>query len=463
MKEKGLLILSLLIPFVMILIYVWSTAADVAFRDDMYLIHGGFVESYCKGNLVFEDIWRATAKTRILGYNLLQLINIKWFGMNSKIIALLIPFLMLGSALLIFREYRISLSPQRSPSFIAATFILLGLVIFNIVQLEGLTFAYGFVFQSPMPFFIASFISLELFLSKGKPQYWPAALILPVLAILVFGGSHTFSFAPALCAAFVCYVLTRRSSLPEGFWMRALFISVFLALLAFVYMYNIEHRDYFPNASLHADKVLERPLEALQFLFAAFGASVVGVNAANIYFSFHQMVLLGIFVLSLHAVSLHLFIKSGLYKRTYLPFFLLMQTFFYLMFMTLGRFGYGIDYGMSSRYTCVSVYGLVGAIWVIIFFLTGAEDSKPRWRLLLYVPIVAIFSGILLTSVVEWRIGPHRNAYFQNLKEIALRVDHATDDELSKFEERPELVRQSLQILKDCNLNVFHQSSVERQ
>jgi hypothetical protein len=331
---------------------------------------------------------------------------------------------------------------QLSPEFIAATFILLSLTIFNLVQWEGLTFSYGFVFQSPMPFFIASFISMELFLAKGEAKYWPAAFILPALAILVFGGTHSFSFAPTLCATLICYVLTRRNSLSKEFWLRVVIIGLFLAMLAFLYMYRIHYNDYFPNSSgHHLDKALDNPSGVVQFLLAAFGASVVGVNAANIYFSFHSMVALGFCVVIIYCLCGYLFFASKLSERTYLPFYLMMQTLFYLIFMMIARFNYGIDYGMASRYTCVSVYGLAGVIWVISFFLANSEDLKPRWRGLLCLPIVMIFIGILFTSIVEWKIQPHRKAYFKNIREIALRVDYASNGELSKFEERPELVR----------------------
>jgi len=462
-KARFYLALALFIPFAMIFIYVWTTAADVVFRDDIWMIKGGFIESYCQGNLSLADLWRPAAKTRTLGYNFLQVANIKWFGLNTRIMVLLIPFLMLGSALLIYRDYRKSLLPQRSPEFVAVSFVLLSLVIFNVVQWEGLTFGYGFVFQSPVPFFIASFISLELFLTRGKPQYWPAAFILPALAVLVFGGSHAFSFAPALGVTFVCYVLTRRASLTKDFWLRVLFISVFLAVLAFLYMHDIHHNDYFPDASHHVDKVLERPLDALQFFLAAFGASVIGADAVHAHFSFPVMVALGLCVVMLYGVGVYLFVRSRLYERTYLPFYLLMQSFFYLVFMMMGRFGYGIDYGMASRYTCVSIYGLVALVWVFIFVLASGEAAKTKWRGLLYVPLVMIFAGILLTAMVEWRIQPHRKVYFKNLHDIALRVDTATDKELSKFENSPALVRESLMVLREHRLNVYRTLPLNRK
>jgi len=463
MRAKIIFFLSLLIPFALVFTYVWSTATDLAFRDDLYLIKGGFIESYCKGTLTLADLWRPAAATRLIGYNLLQIANIKWFGMNSRLFVLLIPFLMLCSALLIYRDYRKSLTPERSPEFSAASYLVLTLILFNVIQWEGLTFGYGFIFQAPMPFFIASFISLELFLSTGARKYWPAALILPALAVLVFGGSHIFAFAPALGSAFLCYLLTRRSRLTKDFWCRVLLISVFLAALAFLYMFRIHHNDYHPNSSYHAAEVFARPLEAVQFLLAAFGASVVGVDAAADYFSFHTMVVFGLFVVLLYAVALILFFRSRMYERTYLPFFLIMQAIWYLGFMTLGRFNYGIDYGMASRYTCGSIYGLVALAWIFLFILVRPVRSTALLKGTICVSFVMIFAGMLLTARVEWRIQPYRKVYFEQLHAIALRVDTATPEELSKFEERPELVRDSLRLLREYRLNAYRTTSVDRE
>ena len=463
MKAKIILALSVLIPFVVIFTYVWTTATDLAFRDDMYLIKGGFVESYCKGTLIFADIWRPAAATRILGYNILQIANIKWFSMDSRLIVLLIPSLMLCSALLIYRDYRKTLTPERSPEFISAMFFVLTLIIFNVIQWEGLTFGYGFVFQSPMPFFIASFVSLELFLSRGSRKYWPLAFILPVLAVLVFGGSHAFAFAPALGATFLCYLLTRRSRLTKDFWFRSFTISIFLAVVAFLYMYKIHYNDYFPNSSHRVDIILSYSLEALQFLLAAFGASVVGVDAAAAYFSIHAIVLIGLVVLLLYTLALFFFFRSRMYERTYLPFFLIMQTFFYLLLMTMGRFVYGIDYGMASRYTCVSVYGLVALAWIFIFILARPLRPTALLKGTIFTGFVMIFAGLLLTAVVEWRIQPYRKIYFEQLQAIAMRVDTATPEELSKFEERPELVRDSLRLLREFRLNAYRNVPADRE
>jgi hypothetical protein len=435
----------------------------------MYLIKGGFIESYLKGTLTFADLWRPTNSTRILGGALLYIADIKWFSMNFRLIALLFPFLILTSALLIYRDYRKSLIQERTLEFIAASYLILSLIIFNVIQWEGLIIGNDIGLQYPMPFIIASFISLELFISKGEWKYLPASLILPPLAILVFGGKLCFVFAPTLGVTFLCYLLTRRSRLAKDFWLRALMISVFLAAIAFLYIFRINHNDYVQYYSHYAADVLgvfSRPLQAAQFLLAAFGASIVGVDAffACDYFSFNSIVVIGLIVVLLYALALILFFRSRMYERTYLPFFLIMQTFFYLVFMMIGRFGIGgVDYGMASRYTCVSIYGLVALVWIFIFILSRPIQSSALLKGTLYASFVIVFAGLLLTSIVVWSQQPIQKAYFEQLRNIAMRVDTATPEELSKFAERPELIRDSLQLLREYKLNVYRPAPTDRK
>lgn len=457
-KEKVILSLSVLAPFAVVFIYVWMTAADVVFRDDIYLIKGGFVEQYCAGTLSLADLWRATDLNRIFGYNLIQLMSIQWLGMNSKIIALMIPCMMLITVLLVYYEYRKSLISIKSPVFTATTFCLLSFIIFNLVQWEGLTFAYSFVFQVPMPFFVASFIALELFITKGEKKYWPAAFLLPCLAVIVFGGQHSFSFLASMAVMFTCYVVLNRDSLTKIFWFRAGIVGFVLLALFFFYMHKIEVNNYWPASSLRMGALWAAPMDVLQFFMASLGASVVGVNAADMFFSFQFMIFLGFCVFLIYSFCIYFYFSAGLYHKTYLPAFLMLLTIIYLMFMTMGRFPYGLEYGMSSRYTCVSVYGLVGVVWTIILLSVCSDNHSSRRRWLIYAPVAVILSGIILTSAVEWKIQPHRQAYFRSLYEIAQRADTASEEELSKFEERPELVRESLRVLRDCRLNVFRPS-----
>ncbi len=456
MKTKIILILSFVIPLIFVLLYMWATATHYVYNDDFMYIKGGFIESYLKGTLNLSELWRPSCNTRGAGYMLLWLADIKWFSMNSRIIILLIPICLLSSSLLIYYDYRKSFVPEISPEFIAATFLMINMIIFNVMQWQGLSYRYSLVFQLPMPLIIASFISLELYLTKGM-KYWPLSFILTTLAVLFFGATPIFAFVPALCLTFSVYIIMRYTSLTKDFWVRVFIMIVFLSITAFIYVFGIHHNDYVSDPPFYLMEIIARPFDALQFLLAAFGANIVGHDLffAYDYFSFNTIVVIGLIVVFLYFLALFLFFKSRMYKHTYLPLFLIMQVGFYLVFMTIGRFGMNKYYGMSPHYTCVSKYGIVAIIWIFIFTLVNYDKLRSLLKITLYAGFTIIFSGLLMTSIETWRMQPERKAEYEPLYDIAMNVDTASDDELWKFEADPEQVRASLRLLRDYKLNLY--------
>lgn len=455
LKAKGILYLSMLIPFVLVFIYTWDTSTDIVGSDDMYLIKGGFIESYLKGALTFEELWRPLNVSRMLGYNLLQIANIELTSMNSKILVLMIPFFMLASAILVYREYRKSMVLDHSPEFIVTTFIFLSFIVFNIIQWEGLMGDADLVYQSSMPFFIGSFISVELFLFRGNWKYLPVTLIFIPLALLVFNGKLYVSFIPTLGSVFLCYLLIYRFHLTKDFWLRSFLMCFFIAAITFLYVWGF---DFKSKTSYDAAVIFNRPLEAGEFLLAAVASSVVGADVffSSAYFSFNNILIIGFIIVLLYILALALFFKSRMYERTYLPLFLIGQTFFYLVIMMMGRFELGKDAGMASRYTCVSIFGIAAIAWIFIFNLAHSPKPNILSKAVVITGMIVIFSGLLLTSLVVWHIQPERKDFLAKRNEIALRVDSATPEELYKyFLESPELVRDSLLILREYKLNAY--------
>lgn len=188
MKSKLILIASVLIPFLYIMFYVWNTAGVTVFRDDIYLIKGAVIEKFCDRTLTFADLWRPTGGSRLLGYNLLQLANAAWFRLNSRLVVLLIPFVLLATACLLHKDYTRSLSGLCSPALIATTYALPMLLLFNLTLWEGLTFDYAIIFVWSVPWFLASYYALRGLLLNGSGISWLLAIVIPGLAVLVFGG-----------------------------------------------------------------------------------------------------------------------------------------------------------------------------------------------------------------------------------------------------------------------------------
>jgi len=124
---------------------------------------------------------------------------------------------------------------QLSPEFIAATFILLSLTIFNLVQWEGLTFSYGLCFSRPMPFLLQALSVWNYSWQQGEAKYWRAAFHIAGACNSRFWRNASFSFARR-CAPLHLLFLTRRNSL-KRIWLRVVIIGlIFSDACVFIYV-----------------------------------------------------------------------------------------------------------------------------------------------------------------------------------------------------------------------------------
>lgn len=450
-----LLAAAILLPFFHILFYVWSTARNIVFRDDMYLIKGSVVEKFCDGTLAFADLWRAAAGTRLLGYNLLLLANTAWFGLNSRAVVLLIPFVLLAAGILIYRDYHRSLAGLRSPAWIAGLYALPMLLLFNLTLWEGLGFAFAIIFVWSVPWYLVSYYALEDLLRTGRRISWLCAIIATSLAFLVFGQTSSFAFAVALAITLGCGLWINRQNLPKGIVFRVAAVVALFALLVFLYLYRIRTNDYFPGSTRLDLSLLNDPRDLVSFILTAMLASVLGVDVSKAHFSPSAIVAMGSMVILVYSLALFLYFKTRMYERTYLPLYLITYTFAFVGFMTVGRFRFGLQYGMASRYTCNTIYGIIAIVWIAIFVRAKSAPVMRFVQSALLASATLFFAGLLWTTVVEWRVQPYRKLRFERLQAIALELDTAFDDELAGFEERPSVARDSLLVLRKYRLNVY--------
>ncbi len=455
MKSRVVLTASILLPFFHILFYVWNTASNIVFRDDIYLIKGAVVERFCEGTLSFADLWRAAGGTRLLGYNLLLVANTAWFGLNSRWVVLLIPFVLLATALLIYREYRSSLAGLRSTAWVAGMYLLPMLLLFNLTLWEGLSFAFSIIFVWSVPWYLASYHALEDLFETGRRLSWWCAGMISSLALLVFGQTSSFAFAAALAITFGCRLILDRQSIRAEKAYRAAAISVGIGLLIFLYLYRIGENDYFSGSVRLDSSVLTDPWDSSSFVLSALAASVLGVDVSKAHLGPASIAGIGLVVVLIYALALLLYFKAGMHQRTCLPLFMIVYSAAFIVFMTFGRFRYGLQYGMASRYACNTIVGVIAIVWIAIFVQARGALTTKALRIALSAGITFILIGMAWTSIVEWRIQPHRRGAFVRLQDIAMDVDNADDDELAAFEERPSLVRDSLLVLRKYRLNVY--------
>ena len=438
MKSKLILIVAILIPFLHIMFFVWNTGNGIVFRDDMYLIKGSVVEKFCNGALTFADLWRPTGGSRLLGYNLLLLLNTAWCGLNSRLIVLLIPFVLLATAFLLYKDYPKSLAGLCSPALIAGTYSIPMLLLFNLTMWEGLTFDYAIIFVWSVPWFIASFYALNCVVQNGSRNSWLIAILTSGLAFLVFGQTSSFAFGAALILTFGCDIAINRQRMPKGFPLRALKGAAMLVAIAFLYLYRITDNDYFPRTQYMDWHIFAKLRDMLQFILVTLAASVLGEGVVQRYFSLRAVVALGLVVALVYLLTVIIYFREHMYQRTSLPFFMIAYALAFACLVTMGRVQYGVLYGIASRYTCSTICGIIAIVWINLFMLAKPAATRLA-RSSAAAIIIVILAGMCWTSIVEWRIQPFRKNTVERLREIALRADIASDEELADFEERPSL------------------------
>jgi hypothetical protein len=393
-------------------------------------------------------------KQRWMVYHLL-LANTAWCGLNSRLVVLLIPFVLLATAFLLYRDYHRSLAGLCSPELIAGMYFLPAIFLFNLTMWEGLTFDYGIIFVWAVPWFIASFYALEGVLLKGNWRSWVLAAIISGLAVLVFGQSSSFAFGVALAVAFGCRIALNRRKLSKEFYFRSFAAAVLLGIIAFGYLYQLKSNDYLPATTYMDWRVLVYPWDALRFIPAALAGSVLGFNTATSYLSSTSIIILGLLVALIYGWALRLFFKTRMYERTYLPIFMIAYALAFVAFVTMGRFQFGLLYGLASRYTCNTICGIIAIVWIGIYSFINPVVSTKRSKNIVITIAIFLVAGMCWTAAVEWRVQPYRKETFDRLSEIALRFSDATDKELADFEEHPPLIRASLGVLKKYQLNIY--------
>jgi hypothetical protein len=110
---------------------------------------------------------------------------------------------------------------------------------------------------------------------------------------------------------------------------------------------------------------------------------------------------------------------------------------------------------MASRFAYISLFGLAAVSWIFIYTLSGRKRPKRLVKTFIFTGFSMILAGLLLTSMIVWRIQPERKEYFMKLNDIALHVDTATDEDLLHISVWPEQVRYALKLLREHNLNVY--------
>ena len=459
MKRNFLGLALILTSFFLTMLYIKCASGNIVFRDQLFLIKSGILDKYFSGTLSFQDIWRAASGFRILGYHLLFLLNATFFHLNTHFEMYLSSFVLLIICLLLFKAYSKLLTDVYGHVFIQASFILTSLVLFSLNQWGSLLFGFGFIFISPMLVFLITFFVLEKILAQKKATYLDIVFVFMMLvSILVFGGAYSFGFIGSIFIVIFFHFLTTSRQLNRSL-LRILFLVIVTSTIGLViYHYKIMENNYWPYQRISSGlELLSANMSIVRFLLLSVASSIIGCNFSNNFLNPDIILSIGALLVCIYIYSLRLYISSGLYSRTYLPLFLISYSWLVFISILFARFNYGITYGMASRYTSNTQYGIIAIIWIAIYNFQHVQESSKLRKSILASILMFILVGQFLTYYTEWKIAPYRMQHFEKMRSMAMNPESFSQNDLSLFEANnvTEII-ESLEVLKKYNLNVYY-------
>lgn len=476
--KQLIFILSLLFLFGYYIFYIHSATANIVFQDQFRQL-GTIIEKYFDGSLSFIDLWNDQLEHRWFAYQLIFLGNALFFHLNTRLEMYIGAIILLSISIIVYLRYRKSLIDFSNEIFIQASFLIVAFIIFSLNQQANINFSSGMALMLAILMFLVTFIILDKIILNEINSNNALLLLFSLstfVTVMFFGAGYSFGFLCSLLSVLILKisVIDRKFNKRN---LKTLSVAIVtLIVTSFIYLHNFDENlkgsssDYFINKIIG---ILSNPLNPIKFFLLTIAGSFIHGDHYSHYLNqsptFVTIIsLIGLVLLSLYVYSIKLFISSHMYKKTYLPIFLIFYALFTCILILVGRFDYSITYGMQPRYITSTQYGIIGSLWILMYYLQSYKDKKTFKKYALTAVLLVSFSGEIMANIQEWKIAPYRKAAFEQMRNVAISygsnaydINNSNDlNELKKglklFNDIEERVIHGLKILKKYNLNVWY-------
>jgi len=466
-KKKFILIGSLSLLLGLFYYYIFLSTSNIAYQDQFAEPQINLITKYFEGNLSFEDVWQIHNGHRMLAYDLIKVANVIFFKYNTQIEMFLTGIFLLLASVFLYQNFKKNFStlPEK---IIQILFIPTAIIIFSLNQWENFVFSMGLANIMPIPFIILSFIILEkIFLRdsfklNSKLTYY--FIFLTILTVLFFGTGGSIVFVLTLILATLTKILIEKKLNRTNIKILLLVLAACLPAL-YIYFNGTDRSD--PTINQGINYIIFNLADSIKFIILSFSGSVLGYdyilgfkNFLNIELNLLIPFSIGTLVFFYYIYAIKTYISLKIQKKSYLPVFLILFSFISIALVLLTRYYYGINYGMSSRYTTYSQFGIIGIFWIMLYAIYYEKEKSKKIfskKTAAIFILTMIICGQILTYSIEFAWAPYRKTFYKNLEQMALNYENYTTDQLANgFQYRHnEQVIKALATLKQYKLNVF--------
>lgn len=411
-------------------LYIQATTVNVIWQAWFFQIPA--IEKFLNGTLVLHDLVNNFGEHGMLGYNLIILVNVAIFKLNTFFDAYLILTLIVLSTIILYLAFRKSIINLNCNDlkFNSLILFVISFLMFSVSQQIG----GGMDTQVRLGIFTFMWTTylIDILFFEYKTNYFIALTIIMIFISLdIFGTAYSFAWIPSLLfIGFINYFVMRRKINFKIFLL--ILVSLFSATSIYFNMYllkgvgNTNHIGIFSGII----SALFHPLTSVKFVLAFLSSSTLGRTIWEDHYIINPnwIILNGTTVLIIYLYTLKHYISSKMWKITYFPVFLMTYTFGVIILVLLGReVNLGWDGGTNYWYAVHVKFGLVGVVWVLYYRIQTLSDNrkirefyKNRTVAISCLLILYIVFAQLFSNAVDWRRAPHVKKYFEVMVPYAL-------------------------------------------
>lgn len=443
-------LLMVIIGGVTMLLYINSAVLDVPAINDYIREINNFVGEGEIKKYIFSTEFFLQPPMKLLA----NWINYNVFNMSVKM-DMFLGTLGLTLTVAVFGKYCINYGIN------SGFYLILCVFCFSLSKWEMLINGTGW--EHFWAFFLISahFLCIDKWYRLGEKRkgIFKLLIILPIINILGIAVFYGAVYSVVVTGIYVCIIITRKKS--SKIKNELTFIaSVDIPMIVYVICSLLNNDTRIVSNGGFIENFFENPIYFIEFFVMSFSSEIVGVETVDKYIQNQNVVFfIGILGLILYIFCISMNLIKKIYIKTLMPLILLLSGFLNHCIVLFSRWGFNnVSYGMSSRYELQYMFGGIGIILTIYFYIRSKQetDQETVKHYCAYIVIAILLCGNVLTTVDEINKAPYRKAYYEETKKIILCYDIYSDEELeARFGIGGEDVRQAISTLKEKRLNVW--------
>lgn len=436
--KKIFFFIFILLPPFYIIYLITRYGIDIPYWDQWELIP--LIKKVSMGELVFSDLWAQHNEHRIIFPKLIMLALAAITHWNIMV-ELYTNIILAGLSLL----FLFLLLRQDVDHFILQWLsVVLSFLIFSPTQWEN--WIWGWQIQVFLEI-LASIIAVWA-MSKWSGQL--KGLIVAIMSAVI--ASYSFSNGLLVWVIVLILLIIQR----ETNWKHILLWMGACGITVFSYYYRYTKPPHHPSLL----GFVNHPYKFLRYVLAYLG-SPLGYGKENISIIIS---LLSFTVICIGAIYIKRSNKEE-FKRLLKWLSLALCAFLSAIVTGIGRVGFGVEQGLSSRYITISNLFIISALVITVILINRYANTKKNFPMKWVVISSSLSTLLILSYFLSFSMGlkelVSRSLSVQTAGRCLENVDMAPDECLNLLYPNPPVVRERTKILLEMGL-VFPKQRIQR-